>query len=795
MTRFAPSHSNKQRAPAPESELWGLAAQLRVHKKQEPFSSLLPFLSGDLSRWRRAFGYERPALVSGVSSFEPITDEERGRMRFFRQIEGQGDIPRFGPRFGPAIHLYRQLIPAEVRSELDGVLSQLPISGEDQLRENLKSLGSWYKALGNDSSKNWRYFVNLETLGGYHHGNDQGWSEEIRDWVGGTSPVTTDPVWREDFVTGVRQFVALEFSGSSRRRDLTFKEFLADPELWATSGATHLRKKVQLTRRGRVRTVPYSKWVTALASSVEDLYKYASRAEFQFNKAIKKRETGKVRAVVGGDDALYLKMAYFSHRFEGLATGSLTSLFMTPLQLSEYWRGDVERVARGEVFCPVDQSQFDHVPDKEMIAAAIESLRTLCVKSREDERLFEAIKYAVSGGVVQVRGDGPSSTEEIRYEKGIVSGWRWTALLDTMINYGEWFACNEVVKRRGFRSSDRPVVQGDDDTLTVPNVASGVALLASYADAGLKVNPSKNFIASDRNEYLRNVVSGVEVRGYPARSVNSLCWRNPINSDPPKGPWRAQEIVSQWLTLQARSGVDVWDWMLDDLVGATGESREILTLWLHTPASVGGLGFLPWGAVWVTPEVDELAEWRVWRTPLRLIGTGLDPDEVVRKYIDFKEMKEFRGWKQVEWRRVGGSFGGWRTGPPLSAQPKPGLSWEMRLELGSKIADRDWVWIRDEWLDPGLVAFYDGLLRRASRNVFVDWLNGTLPIAIPDTDLLNGNLLAPFREDFKRSVWAHVVLSHKITRARLTTLALEGEAAWPSYRDEVVSRRGVWWYR
>lgn len=761
------------------------------------FSSIYSFLVKHFPQSLADYGYvlPQPSPPSEYEGFPSITAEEEGRARFFRTVRNFGTVG--GPRFGPAFWVYRRCLPAEALPEFDAILAGVKGCGESerQIRVYLKALGEYYKAMGDDASPYWRFFVNLETFGGYQL-SDEGWADDVRDWVTGETGVTRDARWREDYLRGLKEFVRLEFSGENKDPDLDFFSFLADPRKWATSGSTHLRKPVKWSKRGRTGKLQFSKWVAALAHSTTELYEYAKRKSPQYNKVIKKRETGKVRAVVGGDDALYLKMAYFSSKFEKLATGTLTSLFMTSSQQVEMWGSIVNGIRnRSRVACPVDQSSFDHMVDMDMILDVLTVLEPFCTRTDEDTELFSAVRFAIQNGVVELKDGGRSG--QIVIEKGVISGWRWTALIDSMVNYGEWFANNAAVQRRTGFSASNVVVQGDDDVMRVPNAATGVLLLDQYAQVGLKVNAAKNFIASTRDEYLRYVADKDGVRGYPARAVNSLLWRNPISADPPKGPWRVPEIVSSWLTLFSRTGREDYDLMLMDIVNATGINAQVLKTWLHTPVVFGGLGFTPLSTQGLVPKVRDVVDVVILegQGALRDVAraTGLSATKIAGKYLNLPKTKYHEGWLRVSGKPSRAFIVTERV--PTVARSKRDLSWEEDLMFEEKVREKDWDWVRNVWLDPQQIGLFDLLYHKSSRRIFVDWLVGGLPGIVPATSLLNGVYTAAWAAEWSERVWATVVRKHKITKSVLMSVFLQGEIDWPNFLREQVAARGWDWGR
>jgi hypothetical protein len=185
--------------------------------------------------------------------------------------------------------------------------------------------------------------------------------------------------------------------------------------------------------------------------------------------------------------------------------------------------------------------------------------------------------------------DGP---DEWEYEKGILSGWRWTAFLDTMYNRAMLETAARLVPDAAILSSN---AQGDDTQVELRDVYGAHLVVAAYAALGFFVNPKKFFISRDRDEYLRQVYTQSFVAGYPARAINGILWRNPIVADPPVGPTRLSEVLNAWLIFYSRTrGLEPdWEQVIQDMSGASRIAKHHVRNWIYTPASMGGGGLQP----------------------------------------------------------------------------------------------------------------------------------------------------------------------------------------------------------
>jgi hypothetical protein len=263
------------------------------------------------------------------------------------------------------------------------------------------------------------------------------------------------------------------------------------------------------------------------------------------------------------------------------------------------WQG---RMSDG-MFVPVDQSKFDHVPSGSVLAKAF---KLICDKSTptgdtEREGVAKILLRRLKRGFVTFNG------RTWKHRRGVLSGWRWTSLIDTVINYAEHVA---IAERLGISiNKDLCCYQGDDTLIHCTGWDQAACLVEEYRSC-LPVNPSKFFLAEDRTEYLRMVLYRESEyrrtgrwrrRGYPARAVMSLLYANAWAG----GTQTASSIASGWSKLASR--VDnpsaCWEHCIRDMCGFMRCSRGDAIGVLKTPKNRGGLGYVMIGGDYTPRKV------------------------------------------------------------------------------------------------------------------------------------------------------------------------------------------------
>jgi hypothetical protein len=248
----------------------------------------------------------------------------------------------------------------------------------------------------------------------------------------------------------------------------------------------------------------------------------------------------------------------------------------------------------GTVRMPLDQSEFDKNVTLRQVKILLHLIKRILVNYKlgeEVEEIMDLIIYALDGGHVYGVGD------KIEITNGILSGWRWTAMLDTMVNIVELKMglryCREHGQKVDLRDSNS---QGDDVWMKLGSYDDAFALWYSYKSFGLDVNPKKFFVDTKRDEYLRRVLDQNVITGYPARSVASICFRNPIQEREPPGPQRVRSNFGKWKLFAERMNYQITDtfffqcYLRDSRQSLLGTTNQDIVNWTFQDVMYGGIG-------------------------------------------------------------------------------------------------------------------------------------------------------------------------------------------------------------
>lgn len=790
----------------------------------DPTGSYLPGRDAAISAYEVLVGTVRAQTSAEPSApsdslFAPLDEHDRASRRFARSFHTAPLFAWAGPKFGVGLSLYHHLLPTDVREHFIRVLNDLDIPASRSysgLASALKSLSGFAKKWGESWLPSmWKYFVNLENLGGYQAVLDpDAFVADLRAWATGDRAhmtvgpdgVISEAAFLDDFRAGLSDFFsALPSVTIANERAMTIDEFSRDPNIWARSGSSSYRQRVAgVDAGGRTVHAKRTKQATAMMRSPGEVASAIRTYSRQENVAVEKPEAAKVRAVVASDDETYLRMAYISHWLEAAMAGSTTTtLYMNQRQVIAMWDRLVsERATSRGWAMPLDQSHFDWQPNKRMITCFFSVLRDVlnAAPARVRPDLLTALGHlekALTKDVATLRI--PLTGEVLPVEKGIMSGWRWTALMDTAFNWAEMWSARMLISRCGLGLiSPTVVAQGDDDAITAERARDVVALALAYRVMSFEVNPGKFFVSQVRDEYLRKVAEGGVLSGYPARSLNSILWRNPKDPEPLKGLLRARELSSQWGIALGRgfSRVPLLECAVRDISASNGLTHHEVECLMGTPCCMGGLGWHFGSAKWLclAPGSADRA--------VRL-------DEHALPGLQYVVMAA-RGLRNVEWRDLevdvsarlhfegasvtvvpGGvkevAKRGYRpvaigSGPKLG----PTVSRDIPQYFASSllehaIRERDFSWIHSVYVDASDRSLSYDIERRGGRAVWFAWLRHKLPYAAAFLPGMLGALVSEWSTICNRAAWAAVLRRSAFTMADITGSALSAEAAARSY--------------
>lgn len=745
--------------------------------------------------------------------------------RYMRKLS-KTDFPALGDS-GIRLSLYISLLPVTQKHKVKDILHKLGIyvyKSSALAYDCLKQLSEVSKKYGELLFKDtWMYLVNLETMWGYNPSKDiNEFEDDIRQWITGDKVHTFGPFegqkgigkFIDAFSTYIKEFFSLSPSKSSNIQEVSPRLFAESPLLWAGPGATTTKTSISYSSNNKQFTVKKNKWSTAFTLSSDKVYNIITTAVDlqQINKAIQKREPGKVRAVVSADDSSYLRMSYVSTWLESsLKNHPSTPLFLTVKGIVGMYEELASLVNNIDVNVPIDQVHFDWQQTVNMLNAFFVVthwyISTYCTWKSKNILLYCINNIRIS--IVQLAPIVLVGKTAIKLIKGFLSGWRWTALMGTIFNYAEFHCALKLSKHLGVKGDLRKLwAQGDDDAVIITNYSLAVSLVRSYQIMGFEVNPSKFFVSLSRNEFLRQVITHNRVSGYPARCILSITDRKPQSATLLAFEERIKETLDLW-NLPLSRGLNARmcsSHMVSDLHGQMSTySKGTIKDWVHTPASLGGGGVSPWTIRFTSLVPAESVSKYKPETALsaasnmvkffRKTGVTLTNKEslgyIYNSYLTMPHRETTlitkAHFKNIAPQAVP-TYPQLGAGTPLSPRSNFSTRIGSELALRKAIDTKNWDWILYKYIHPENLRLATTMFERSSRRVFIDWVSGKLPFNSPVVFGHSKLAVSSVFSEISTQAFGYVVNKYRrISMKNVITAALVAE----HFTTEIVSKRTI----
>nr|UUT42651.1 MAG: RNA-dependent RNA polymerase [Totiviridae sp.] len=466
--------------------------------------------------------------------------------------------------------------------------------GDDLMR---KTLALCEESIGAAGAIPKVLFSGMSTLGGPRGWQKDAVVESVRDWVSGEATLFHRP-GDAAFARSVVDRWMVSWVGQGLKydcRNLGFEGYKKDFMRWGTSGgcsptSTEIDYAIRTgliknkSQAGALRTKTICGTLSVLAGDTDSLLRRTNVC----HAALK--EEAKTRVIISTPMWSYVRMCYVLECLgKPLFLNSTLSRHDMVVRFTQLYSMH---------YAAVDASKFDHnVPLwllKHLWTSLANALEARFGAGEELVVICRELLDELDDLWVEVLG------VKIRYEKGLLSGWRVTSLFGSVISalccelYIDFATHNLNVPREtvGY------LTQGDDVILW-SCVDTFSHVIGYMQEIGVRTHHSKCLVGED-GDFLRSLYTRAGKIGYPMRSLRGLFYAHPwIERRQYQG---LAEISSNWL--QAASRVQMWrrepDGELFSLMlreaasdiarwGCGLRSSQVLAL-LRTPTALGGLG-------------------------------------------------------------------------------------------------------------------------------------------------------------------------------------------------------------
>jgi hypothetical protein len=449
----------------------------------------------------------------------------------------------------------------------------------------LSAWSLYAKKLGSAFLVDWKMFVDPNFWG--HRYRDVNWfkgsqAQSAREWVVDSTPIEQAEhyfLFLQQFRYQVKRYFDTKLRQVDAEKLPTMEEFLKDPISWASSG-TARASDLQFKRHKNMRN-------TKLNFALEDyneLLKAMLSTTSEVLRINDKEEAGKVRLFISASIESFLKMAFVSRYLDAALKGDA--------EQSVFWDGEEKLLSyqkiidglKDSINVPLDLDAFDQkAASFDMIVIVFEGIiEAVSLRLGTDSEYTKIAKLILEqylSGPVALLPSG----EKIKVLKGMMSGWFWTAFMDSIIS---WCIAQIIAP-----AAIKVVTQGDDILLQLASLDDLWQMWALVKMYGIAVNEKKFYVSYRkrlRNEFLRTSLEVDGLFGYPARTLGSILWRKPWLEEPQDRRVRIESAITSWKRCCNRLAIRSWpDWMFLDINGIWPMLPEVV---LYTHRVLGGFG-------------------------------------------------------------------------------------------------------------------------------------------------------------------------------------------------------------
>ena len=262
-------------------------------------------------------------------------------------------------------------------------------------------------------------FNKVGLKGGISQG--QYFADRLKSWLHPKEIPCEDPVIMEKVEVKMRQqFV--DAKGKAFGRVMSFEEFVANPTLWATSGAVDVKKMVG---PGWLRNKGGLAFSVSTAAILKHVYDVIDAGELRWG-VITKQEPGAPRAVILTDIVTHLIMSYISEYVEAMLDNHRNYYnWKNTEERFEFWRRQLLYAKGSYWFYDLDFSAWDESMTASKMRMCLRIVRNWLsgnIGQPEMLELMDALIELLEHAEVGV--DGEDGVEWIKVINGLARGQR-----------------------------------------------------------------------------------------------------------------------------------------------------------------------------------------------------------------------------------------------------------------------------------------------------------------------------------------------------------------------------------
>lgn len=447
---------------------------------------------------------------------------------------------------------------------------------EDYYRHHLKQVSSYCYQQTFEQGPAYMLLVHLHALNAKSPYTKEQIINDITTWVSDELDGKKKEINMEVFGRVVRETVS---AWPKKTKDsLSFNEYANDPFRWGTSGgAPSVIIHGEKTR---------SKWAWAISKKIHpekgyqpnvDLEAEAEEAQSTAKVALKE-ESQKTREIITTPLSSYLRQSYLLYL---MGSPPLPSPIASPNWLPQFEAGNYSWYG-----C-IDGERFDHCIPKSAVILLLKEIGKISEEARivADKEIQHLEELQIEWCFMTWA-----------YQGGLLSGWRWTSLLGTLISKS---AAEYVIEKTGKKGMVLIGAMGDDIALYSNTTSiSKQEMVDAYNEFGLRANLHKT-VSGPQGEFLRKVRSPGGSWAFPALDTKTITHAS---------PWiqnyqfqHEEECATAWHTLLSRLLPHATDpnkianWTQKHCINHLNQKfgrNPLWENWLQTPLTAGGGGYV-----------------------------------------------------------------------------------------------------------------------------------------------------------------------------------------------------------
>jgi hypothetical protein len=486
-------------------------------------------------------------------------------------------------KFAYAAQKYLYVVPDIFKPFVLKVLERLVNLTEESLlvvskEISVLALKYWFKT----NNIKYFYILDLNTFTGYDTV-----AHNSFDAQSALSPFVTEQEVRDlEILPNVKKYI---HKIKTKNVEYSFLNFVSFRD-WAVGGASSHGEKVVFENIGRDGSVKAlsrkDKFLALIRWSDEDIVKrcLSSKYKTKVGTFVKKDEPGKPRLVQSYDVFSFIRCSYIECFIDNInGNGDWTSL--------GYRARDTMSMYQTLLTFPgfrlaVDQSGFDLHQSKLLVISTIKELFDWIKLDNDNPSLNRVIDAEIDSLERVIISFGGTEKE---WKYGLLSGYKFTALIGSLLNAGAFDAAmnsvGAVVKFGRFQGDDAVAI--NESEVDIAEVAK------FYLSIGKEINVLKSWQHRRRTDYLHLLfdMETATVSGYPARIAKSLIWKKPgLESS-----YNKQAKINEFNSLVlkgSRRGLIYMDQVLKRYVRSQVNVKDIdLDKWIYSKTVIGGAGF------------------------------------------------------------------------------------------------------------------------------------------------------------------------------------------------------------